>query len=91
MEVHYVDIELWSGGCENLERDVGWVLSLFICVLIPQLSCSCEGHFAPITFSLSPPASMSIKVTTTEIETHILISGSDIREFPIYFPSPHPE
>lgn len=86
MEVHYVDIELWSGGCENLERDVGWVLSLFICVLIPQLSCSCEGHFAPITFSLSPPASMSIKVTTTEIETHILISGSDIKRISYLLP-----
>lgn len=86
MEVHYVDIELWSGGCENLERDVGWVLSLFICVLIPQLGCSCEGHFAPITFSLSPPASMSIKVTTTEIETHILISGSDIKRISYLLP-----
>lgn len=84
MEVHYVDIELWSGGCENLERDVGWVLSLFICVLIPQLGCSCEGHFAPITFS--PPASMSIKVTTTEIETHILISGSDIKRISYLLP-----
>lgn len=86
MEVHYVDIELWSGGCENLERGVGWVLSLFICVLIPQLGCSCEGHFAPITFSLSPPASMSIKVTTTEIETHILISGSDIKRISYLLP-----
>lgn len=47
-------------------------------LLIPQVSCSCEGSFLLcLFFSLSPPASMSIKVAITEIEIHILISGSD--------------
>lgn len=68
MEVHYVDIELWSGGCENLENDVGWVLSLFADAptWLQLWGLFCSHYF----LSLSPPASMSIKVAITEIDPH---------------------
>lgn len=47
-----------------------------MCLLTPQVSCSCGGSFALMSFffssSLSPSVSMTINVAVTEIEIQIL-------------------